>query len=186
MSGDDAGRMLVAGVGNIFKSDDGFATAVIARLAERARLGWPEWVRLHDYGIGGVHLAYDLLEGYDDVVLVDAMRRPGGRPGTVYVLDAELPAGPAAGTAPAMDAHDLAPETVLALVPALGGTLPPVTVVGCEPEATEDGMGLSDVVAAQVDVAARIVDDLVTEADRRRQNDFRTVLRAATLDSGWT
>jgi len=43
-----------------------------------------------------------------------------------------------------------------------------------------------DVVAAQVDVAARIVDDLVTEAVRRRQNDFRTVLRAATLDSGWT
>ncbi len=182
MSVDGSRRMLVAGVGNIFKSDDGFATAVVARLAERALVGWPEWVRLHDYGIGGVHLAYDLLEGYDEVVLVDAMQRPGGRPGTVYVLDAELPTATAAGTSPAMDAHDLAPESVLALVPALGGTLPPVTVVGCEPESTEDGMGLSDVVAAQVEVAAQIVDDLVSEAARRRPNDFRTALRAATLD----
>jgi len=183
MTGDDTGRMLVAGVGNIFKSDDGFATAVVARLAERARHGWPEWVRLHDYGIGGVHLAYDLLEGYDELILVDAMQRPGGLPGTVYVVDAEAPTVPAGGgTVPTLDAHDLAPETVLALVPSLGGTLPPVTVVGCEPESTEDGMGLSDVVAAQLDLAAQIVDDLVTEAVRRRPNDFRTALRAATLD----
>ena len=183
MTGDDTGRMLVAGVGNIFKSDDGFATAVVARLAERARHGWPEWVRLHDYGIGGVHLAYDLLEGYDELILVDAMQRPGGLPGTVYVVDAEAPTVPAGGgTVPTLDAHDLAPETVLALVPSLGGTLPPVTVVGCEPESTEDGMGLSDVVAAQLDLAAQIVDDLVTEAVGRRPNDFRTALRAATLD----
>jgi len=183
MTGDDTGRMLVAGVGNIFKSDDGFATAVVARLAERARHGWPEWVRLHDYGIGGVHLAYDMLEGYDELILVDAMQRPGGLPGTVYVVDAEAPTVPAGGgTVPTLDAHDLAPETVLALVPSLGGTLPPVTVVGCEPESTEDGMGLSDVGAAQLDLAAQIVDDLVTEAVRRRPNDFRTALRAATLD----
>ena len=124
---------------------------------------------MHDYGIGGVHLAYDLLEGYDELVLVDAMQRPGGRPGTVYVLDAEPPTIPADdGAVPMLDAHDLAPETVLALVPSLGGTLPPVTVVGCEPESTEDGMGLSEVVAGQVEVAARIVDDLVTGAVRRR------------------
>jgi hydrogenase maturation protease len=81
-----------------------------------------------------------------------------------------------------LDAHDLAPETVLALVPSLGGTLPPVTVVGCEPESTEDGMGLSEVVAGQVEVAARIVDDLVTGAVRRRADDFRTAVGAATLD----
>ena len=138
---------------------------------------------MHDYGIGGVHLAYDLLEGYDELILVDAMQRPGGLPGTVYVLDAEPPTVPAeGGTVPTLDAHDLAPETVLALVPSLGGTLPPVTVVGCEPQSTEDGMGLSEVVAGQVEVAARIVDDLVTGAVRRRGDDFRTAVGAATLD----
>jgi hydrogenase maturation protease len=180
MTGNGAGRMLVAGVGNIFKSDDGFATAVVARLAERARLEWPEWVRLRDYGIGGVHLAYDLLEGYDQVVLVDAMQRPGGRPGTVYVVEVPQPVN--AGTVTALDAHDLAPESVLALVPALGGTMPPVTVVGCEPVSTEDGMGLSEPVVAQVEVAARVVDALVTEAVRRRPDNFRAAVSAATLD----
>ncbi|MEP6648971.1 MAG: hydrogenase maturation protease [Lapillicoccus sp.] len=178
------GRMLVAGVGNIFKSDDGFATEVVARLERDARHGWPQWVRLHDYGIGGIHLAYELLEGYDELVLVDAMQRPGGRPGTVYVLDADPPAGPSPAEVPtpAMDAHDLDPATVLALVRSLGGTLPPVTVVGCEPESTEDGMGLSQVVAEQVDVAARIVDDLVTAAVHRRSDDYRPTVGAATLD----
>lgn len=182
MTGDRSGRMLVAGVGNIFKSDDGFATAVVARLAEQARLEWPEWVRLHDYGIGGVHLAYDLLEGYDEVVLVDAMQRPGGRPGTVYVIEVEQPPPADAGTVTALDPHDLVPASVLALVPALGGTLPPVTVVGCEPESTEDGMGLSELVVAQVEVAARIVADLVAEAARRRPDNFRSAIPAATLD----
>lgn len=181
MTGDDPGRMLVAGVGNIFKSDDGFGTAVVARLAERARREWPEWVRLHDYGIGGVHLAYDLLDGYDQVVLVDAMRRPGGEPGTVYVIEVQCPPVDA-GTVSAMDPHDLAPESVLALVPALGGSVPPVTVVGCEPESTEDGMGLSELVVAQVEVAARIVDGLVTEAAARRPDTFRSAVPAARLD----
>ena len=181
MTGDGSGRMLVAGVGNIFKSDDGFATAVVTRLAERAGLEWPEWVRLHDYGIGGVHLAYDMLEGYDEVVLVDAMQRPGGQPGTVYVIAVQQPPVDA-GTVSAFDPHDLAPESVLALVPALGGTLPPVTVVGCQPESTEDGMGLSEVVVAQVEVAARIVDNLVTEAARRRPDNFRSAVPAARLD----
>jgi hydrogenase maturation protease len=178
------GRMLVAGVGNIFKSDDGFATAVVALLESRAQHAWPEWVRLRDYGIGGVHLAYDLLEGYDELVLVDAMVRLEGRPGTVYVLDADPPAvTDADGTpTPPMDAHDLDPASVLALVPSLGGSLPPVTVVGCEPESTEDGMGLSEVVAQQVGVAARIVDDLVTAAVRRRSDDYRPAVGAATLD----
>jgi hypothetical protein len=57
-----------------------------------------------------------------------------------------------------------------------------VTVVGCQPESTEDGMGLSEVVVAQVEVAARIVDDLVTEAARRRPDNFRSAVPAARLD----
>ena len=178
----DGGRMLVAGVGNIFKSDDGFATAVVALLERRARHAWPAWVRLRDYGIGGVHLAYDLLEGYDELVLVDALSRPDGVPGMVYVVDASAPDDGVVDEVVAMDAHDLDPASVLALVPSLGGTLPPVTVVGCEPQSIEDGMGLSDVVADQVEVAAHIVDDLVTAAVRRRRRAFRPAVGAATLE----
>lgn len=167
------GRVLVAGVGNIFKSDDGFATAVVTWLEVNALGSWPDWVVLRDYGIGGIHLAYDLLDDYDELVLVDAMHRDG-IPGTVYVVAPDLVA-PAPEDTPAVDAHDLAPEAVLALVPGLGGTLHRVTVVGCEPETVDDGMGLSAVVAQQVAVAGRAVCDLVAAADIRRAEAFSSV-----------
>jgi hydrogenase maturation protease len=158
------GRMLVAGVGNIFRSDDGFGSAVVAWLQQEAAGRWPETVLLRDYGIRGVHLAYDLLDGYDDVVVVDTMHRDG-EPGTVYVVEpdlASLPAGGSPGrpTRP-LDAHDLAPEAVLAMVPGLGGSLGRVVVVGCEPVSLADGMGLDPVVVGQVATAGRIVRDLV-------------------------
>ena len=43
----------------------------------------------------------------------------------------------------------MAPESVLALVPALGGQLGRVTVVGCEPVSLADGIGPSPLVAAR-------------------------------------
>src|SRR5260370_15266803 len=77
------GRMLIAGIGNIFLGDDGFGPEVAKRLAT---VGLPGWVRVADYGISGMHLAYDLAEGYDTAVLIDAAPRGDG-PGTVTVLD---------------------------------------------------------------------------------------------------
>jgi hydrogenase maturation protease len=104
-----------------------------------------------------------LLEPYDLVVIVDAVQR-GGEPGTLYVIehgvDAEAPE-PAEDTA-LMDAHDLAPDGVLALVPRLGGTLCKVVVVGCEPESIVPNMGLSPSVARSVDRAAQLVTEIVT------------------------
>ncbi|MGN6753908.1 MAG: hydrogenase maturation protease [Intrasporangium sp.] len=160
-------QLLVAGVGNIFKSDDGVATAVLAHLTGQ-RIDWPEWVTLRDYGISSLHLAYDLLGGDTDLILVDAMHRDGP-PGTVYVVEPG-PARPAERPhpEPAVDGHDLAPEAVLSLVPALGGRLGHVTIVGCEPVSTADGIGLSPVVAAQVPTAARAVSDVVEAACARR------------------
>ena len=80
-----SGRVLVAGVGNIFLGDDGFGVEVARRLAGE-RL--PEDVRVADFGIRGVHLAYELLDGYDTAILVDAAPR-GGQPGTLYVIEPE-------------------------------------------------------------------------------------------------
>ena len=53
--------MLVAGIGNLFCGDDGFGPEVVRRLVASDQL--PEQVRAVDYGIRGMHLAYDLLEG---------------------------------------------------------------------------------------------------------------------------
>ena len=61
-------------------------------------------VRVVDYGIRGMHLAYDLLDGYDALVLVDAL--PGGRrrPGTVRCSrSARTISAPASSTPHGMD-----------------------------------------------------------------------------------
>lgn len=157
------GRVLVAGVGNIFKSDDGFATEVVRWLERHAAADWPERVRLRDFGIGGVHLAYELLDGYDDVVLVDAMHRAGAAPGTLVVFEPDLDPSAAQPTA-TVDAHDLSPGAVLSMVPGLGGVFGRVTVVGCEPLSIDDGLGLTPVVLDRVPAAGRLVCELVTHA----------------------
>jgi hypothetical protein len=90
-------RTLVAGVGNVFQGDDAFGVEVIKLLASRPR---PAGVEVADFGIRGVHLVYELLNGCDLFVLVDAAQR-GYEPGTVTVLEVG-PAGTGpAGTGPA-------------------------------------------------------------------------------------
>jgi hydrogenase maturation protease len=146
-------RTLVAGIGNIFFRDDAFGVEVAGRLVGRLL---PDGVRVEDFGIRGVHLAYELLDGYDTLVLVDALST-GEAPGTVSVFEPSLDDLPGA----AMDAHTMDPGTVLATLAGLGGRVEQVLIVGCEPEAIDEGMGLSAPVAAAVDVAAQTVMDLV-------------------------
>jgi hydrogenase maturation protease len=161
------GRTLVAGIGNVFLGDDGFGVEVVRRLARLE--GLPEGVEVADFGIRGVHLAYEMLEGWDTVVLVDALPR-GEAPGTLSVLEVEPAAGgegegaeePGPG-APAFDAHRMDPAAVLWLVERFGGKVGRTVVVGCEPEVLSEGMELSGSVAAAVDAAVGLVRDLVSD-----------------------
>jgi hydrogenase maturation protease len=148
-------RVLVAGLGNIFHGDDGVGVAVAAALTAQ-RL--PTGVLVRDFGIRGVHLAYELLDGYDLVVLVDAVQR-GAAPGTVHVLEHGVTA-PGSGDV-LLDAHDMSPDEVLALVPALGGTLGRVVVVGVEVQSLEPTAELSAPVRAAVPAAVAAVLQIV-------------------------
>lgn len=159
-----SGRTLVAGVGNIFLGDDGFGVEVARRLSGDH---FPDDVRVTDYGIRGVHLAYDLLEGYQTTILLDATPR-GGTPGTVYVIEPDLESIPAGVL---MDAHSLDPATVFGMLKALGGTPEHVLVVGCEPVSVEDGIGLSEPVELAVDEAVRVVRDLIAERCRQQRKE---------------
>ncbi|MDG4826331.1 hydrogenase maturation protease [Asanoa sp. WMMD1127] len=146
--------VLVAGIGNVFLGDDGFGPAVARHLVERGDL--PDQVRVVDYGVRGLHLAYDLLDGVAALVLVDAL--PGDDPpGTVTVLEVGPSDVPVAG----VDAHAMDPATVLATLRRLGGTLPPTYVVGCRPATLDEGMGLHPAVAAAVPEAVAAVDVLL-------------------------
>ncbi|HET9078073.1 MAG TPA: hydrogenase maturation protease [Acidimicrobiales bacterium] len=151
-------RILVAGVGNIFLGDDGFGPEVAARI-DPASL--PAGVDVGDFGIAGVHLAYQLLEGYDAAVLIDALPH-GGEPGQLCVF--EPAPDPDVGDGP-LDAHGMQPDAVLALLDVLGGGVERALVVGCQPESLEEGIGLSPRVAASVDPAVTLVGRLVVDLE---------------------
>ncbi|MGW3497630.1 hydrogenase maturation protease [Streptomyces sp. NPDC001020] len=153
--------VLVAGIGNIFLGDDGFGVETARALAGR-RL--PEHVEVADIGVGGVHLAYRLLDGYDTLILVDATTR-GEDPGTLYVIEHDIAAGDEAQGAP-LDGHRMTPDAVLALLGTLcagTGGQPPrrVLVVGCEPASLEEGVGLSPPVSAAVPEAVRLIEGML-------------------------
>lgn len=163
-------RMLVAGIGNIFLSDDGFGVEVANRLAARPH---PDNVTVSDYGIRGLHLAYEMLEGYEVVILVDTVSR-GDAPGTISVL--EVDPDVEGGAAP--DAHDMDPVTVLSLLSDLGGQVDRLLLVGCEAADLEEGIGLSPAVEAVVDKAVRVVDELIQRELKRARTMGKTALRA--------
>lgn len=154
-------RILVAGIGNIFLGDDGFGSEVV-RNAEIPRDD--SSVRVIDYGIRGMHLAYDLLEDWDTLVLVDAVPSRGS-PGTLHVFQADCETDPAViesgSVAPVLDSHSMDPAAVFASLRALGGSPPYTVVVGCEAGSVEEGIGLTEPVAKAVPRAARAVQEIV-------------------------
>ena len=150
-------RVMVAGVGNIFLGDDGFGVEVARRLSE---VDLPAGVQVRDYGVSGMHLAFDLLDGYDTTILVDATTR-GDAPGTVYVVELD-PVTEPSGT---VDAHGMQPDVVLQLLAMLGGHPGRVLLVGWEPASVTDLIGLSPLVAGAVDVAVQKVIELVEVCD---------------------
>lgn len=148
-------RVLVAGVGNIFLGDDAFGSEVARHLAT---VPLPDGAEVRDYGIGGVHLAYDLLDGYDGLVLIDAVPR-GGEPGTIYVM--EITEDDLEGRS--VDPHAMDPGAVLGTLATLDGELPRTLLVGCEPAETGEQLGLSPPVSAAVPAAVDTILEVLSE-----------------------
>ena len=151
-------RLLLAGIGNIFRGDDAFGCEVAQQLARRPQ---PDGVTVRDFGIRGFDLATALMDGYDGAILIDATAR-GHTPGTLYLIEP----GPD-HEAGMVNPHSLTPEHVFQLVTTLGGRLPWIRVLGCEPEnigSEEEGaMGLSDSVQASIEAAVNMTEQLARD-----------------------
>lgn len=156
----DDSSLLIAGVGNVLRQDDGFGIEVARRLLERDEL--PEGVTVVETGIGGIHLVQELMTGYDVLMLIDAVER-GGQPGEIYLLEADvhdirtLP--PDEKREFLADMHYTNPDRALMLAKALDVLPPQVFVLGCEAaDHGEFAMGLSEAVGdALPDAVAQIV-----------------------------
>ncbi|MFN2291546.1 MAG: hydrogenase maturation protease [Anaerolineae bacterium] len=109
-------RTLVLGLGNPILTDDGVGIRVV-----RAARGCcqPGEVGFAEASVGGLRLL-DVLEGYERVIIVDAIRTPGGKPGDIFWLSSsQLYASLHSGSS-----HDLSLAGALSLGRGLGMTLP--------------------------------------------------------------
>lgn len=161
-------KMLVAGIGNIFLGDDGFGVEVVKHIDP-----WllPDDVRqdvtICDFGIRGVHLSYELLNGYDALILIDAMPL-GEPPGTVVTFEPDLESVDPTS----VDAHSMNPAVVLGLLANMGGHVQRVVVVGCQPLTTDEGIGLSEPVLAAVGPAVDTVRHVLIDIHAMTQNSI--------------
>jgi hydrogenase maturation protease len=155
MSGRHQPRVLVAGIGNPDRGDDGFGSAVARRL--RARV--PAAVSVIELG-GDVLALIEVWEGFQSVIVVDAAA-PMTRPGRIHRLDLARNPLPAAFAPPSTHAFDLA-ETV-ELARSLGRLPPFLVAYLVESERFETGAPLSPTVTKAVDeVLERILTEITS------------------------
>ena len=155
-------QILVAGVGNAWLQDDAFGGECARRLEER---GVPEGVTVMNFGTGGLDLAYEIMRGYDALILLDASRQ-GGEPGTLYVIEPSMDdlAGSSIEDGDVINPHGMDPQTVLRFVGAIGGFSGRVVVIGCEPGEVDDvGLGLTPPVEDAIERALQLVGDTLEE-----------------------
>jgi hydrogenase maturation protease len=177
-------KVLVAGIGNIFLGDDAFGSEVARRLEGRP---WASSVKVVDFGIRGLDLAYALCEPHDLTVLIDATPR-GGAPGTLYLIEPDLTDlkedSPPHETL--FDAHSLDPLQVLRMAHSQGAELENILLVGCEPGdlgGEEGRLGMTEPVAAAVEEALELVSQLVRNFLEDGTIDGRAPVGRARFDS---
>lgn len=146
-------KVLVAGMGNVLQWDDGWGIAVVQKLARHE--GLPANARVIEVGMAGMSLVQELFDGYSALVIVDAAER-SGPPGTIYLLEPEIPDlahWPYAQRQDFLaDMHYTNPSKALILARALGVLPPKVFILGCQPATIEGlGIGLSEPVNLAVD-----------------------------------
>lgn len=161
MSAERLRSILVAGVGNAWLRDDGFGMEVVRALQQREL---PEGVSIMDAGTGGLDLAYEVMRGYDALVILDVSQQ-GGAPGTLYVMEPDehdVDGGIEDGQT--INPHGMDPQTVLRFVKSIGAWPGRVVVIACEPaDVGEMGWGLSGEVREAVDRAAELVLETVSD-----------------------
>jgi len=144
-------RILVAGVGNVLRGDDGFGPAVTELLGHL-----PAGAEVVETGTGGVALLQELMVGCGGLVLIDAVDR-GAAPGTVFVLEPDVGEG-----VHVPDVHLANPDRVLSMAKTMGYLPDRVRIIGCQPlDVDELCQGLSPVVQRALPYAVKQIEEIV-------------------------
>lgn len=153
--------VVVIGIGNRYRRDDGSALLVLAALADRL----PSAVPVVDSD-GDPTRLIDSWTGADLAVVVETVRS-GKPPGTVAVVDDDALLGASAGSGRNQGSHSLGLLEAIALGTAVGRLPRRLRVVGIEPEDLGWGDQVTDAVAGGIEPAAALVLDIVRGADGR-------------------
>lgn len=155
-------KILIAGVGNVLRGDDGFGIRVAQKMQQRTVT---EGVHVSEVGISGIALVHELMNGYDACIVADAVQR-GGKAGTLYLLE---PQPPQLSDEDAeelhrsmVDMHYAEPSKALLLASALKVRPKSVFIVACEPAEIENlSDQLTPAVERAVKEAIKMIDNLI-------------------------
>jgi len=157
-------KILVAGMGNVLRGDDGFGIRVVDELKKNHNT--PAEVDIYEAGIGGIGLVQELMNGYDALVVVDAVEK-GAAAGTLFViepLEHQTAITDEKLHASMVDMHYADPSKVLLMAKVLNVCPPKVFLVGCQPEYVDDAVeGLRPPVEQAVPQAVEEVLSLIDE-----------------------
>lgn len=146
-------HIVVLGMGNVLRRDEGLGVRALQRLCERYRL--PEQVELVDGGTVGLELM-SYVEGADCLLVLDAALTDGPAGSLLRLEGADVPAYLGIRTSP----HEVALPDLLAIARLRGVEPREVVALGMQPEVIELGWELSTTVAAQLD---HLVDSAVDQ-----------------------
>lgn len=150
--GVDAKRVIVAGVGNVLRGDDGFGPAVTELLEDNM----PDGVDVIETGIGGIALLQELMAGADGLVLIDAVDQ-GEAPGTIILMRPDVPEA-----VHVPDIHLANPDRVLSMAKTIGCLPEKVLIVGCQVSSVDTlGEGLSPEVQRALAIAVKKIKETV-------------------------
>jgi len=158
-------NILIAGVGNVLRGDDGFGVAVAQNLIASSKFG--SEVMVFEAGIAGIALVQELMSGYDLLIIADSIQR-GGAPGTIYLIEPKIPKieenSPVELHQSLADAHYSDPAKVLMLAKALNVLPAKVFLIGCEPAGYDElGAALSPPVQRAVGLALEKIESLIKD-----------------------
>lgn len=150
-------KILIACLGNIFYGDDGFGVEVAKELLKK---DLPENVKVVDFGIRGVDLAFELAEEYELVILVDTIK-VGAEVGSVFVLEPKINS-----TKNEDLSHDLTPVKALQIAQSLNAKPKKMLLIGCEPVNLEFNDEMSETVKNSVGKAVVKVLEIVNDVKK--------------------
>lgn len=147
-------KILVACLGNIFYGDDAFGVEVFKVLTKQ---NLPESVKVEDFGIRGIDLAFEISENYALVILVDTIK-VGAKAGSVFVLEPKRNGNSEILT------HDLTPGKALQFAENFENKPDKMLLIGCEPVNLEFNSEMSEPVKNAVGkAAAKILEIIANE-----------------------